>query len=219
MRHCAHLQDDLALFAGGDLAEGEERVVREHLAACEGCRSFVDELSGDLEALAELPRFEAEGDDLLAADVLGRLAGTDASVQRDRRAPAGSNMRAAAAVLIVAVGLAGALSLQFSPLPADVEPGDRSVTEGTPGDDGSAEGLPIRVRRTGNDLELEWTGDGRESAAAGLATTYKVVASDSPSDFDAGRSVEVAGRRLMAGGLPFPARKMGDRDLTFFRVE
>ena len=81
------------------------------------------------------------------------------------------------------------------------------------------DGLPIRVRRTGDDLELEWTGDGRESALAGSATTYRVVASASPSDFDAGSAVEVAGRRLVAGGAPFPARRMGDRDLTFFRVE
>jgi hypothetical protein len=81
------------------------------------------------------------------------------------------------------------------------------------------DGLPIRVYRAGNGLELEWAGDGREALTAGPALTYRVVASALPDDFDGGRAVEVAGRRLSTSGMPFPVRKLGDRDLTFFRVE
>lgn len=220
MRHCDHLQDDLALFAGGDLAGlDEERSVREHLSACEGCRGFVAELEADLVALTALPEFEAEGDDSLVADVLAGLAGSEAPAVSDRRAPAGSNLRAAAAVFVVAVALVGAFSLQDGAVPADSDPEARIASMPAQGAVSSVDGLPIRVRRTGDDLELEWTGDGREAAPAGSATTYRVVASASPDDFDAGSAVEVAGRRLVAGGAPFPARKMGDRDLTFFRVE
>ena len=218
MRHCAPQEDNLALLAGGDLASAEEeRVLKAHLAACEGCQELFSDLQGDLALLAELPMQATEEGDSLSADVLRRLATTESPAPR--RLGHSHQLRAAATVLIVVTAFAGALSLQNLSVPADGGSDASSIADGQIGAEGNIEGLPIRVTRIGESLELEWAGDGRETVTAGPATTYRVVASALPDDFEGGRSVEVAGQRLVTSGLPFPARKMGDRDLTFFRVE
>ena len=231
MERCTDHRDDLALLAGGDLADSEGgRSLKRHLAACEGCRALLGELQADLVALAEVSAtaIEAQEGESLAGDVLRRLAATEFApterpARESRRAPAGANLRAAAAVLVVVTAFAGSLALkvplQDPAAPADAAVMDPAHDEIAPRAAGPVDGLPIRVRRAGAGLELEWTGDGRESALAGPATTYRVVASAFPNDFDGGRTVEVAGEHLMASGQPFPSRRLADRDLTYFRVE
>jgi hypothetical protein len=218
MKHCSTHEENLALLAGGDLAAGEEeRVLREHLAACEGCRQLVSELQGDLALLADLPEISVEEADSLDADVLQRLAATESPAPR--RLGNSQHLRAAATILVVVTAFAGALSLQGPTAPADGGMGVPTASSGDIAAKSHDEGLPIRVYRAGDSLELEWTGDGREAVPAGPATTYRVVASALPDDFDGGRAVEVAGQRLIASNMPLPTRKIGDRDLTFFRVE
>jgi hypothetical protein len=218
MRHCAPHEDNLALLAGGDLASAaEEQVLREHLSACEGCQELLEDLRGDLQVLASLPSAAVEEGDSLAADVLKRLAATEAPAAR-KSAPV-HQLQAAATVLVVATAFLGALWLQDSPVPADGGVEVPSLVEGSSEAKSLEDGLPIRVYRAGDSLELEWAGDGREALTAAPATTYRVVASALPNDFEGGRAVEVAGQRLVTSDMPFPKRKLGDRDLTFFRVE
>ena len=78
---------------------------------------------------------------------------------------------------------------------------------------------PVRVHRAGGPaVELEWDGDGRETAPGGVATPYKVLASASPRDFSGARPVLVAGRKLVTNS-DLPSLRTADRSVTFFRVE
>jgi hypothetical protein len=76
--------------------------------------------------------------------------------------------------------------------------------------------LAIRLRRSGQGIEVSWATDGRESGP--VAATYLLLASASPRDFDGVQPVEVAGNQLLATRA-FPAHRSGGRHLTFFKVE
>lgn len=226
MSHCAPHEENLALLAGGDLASGEEeQVLRGHLSGCEACRELFRDLQGDQALYSELSSVDETETESLAADLLKRLAATEPSIRREkgqeaRKTTLTHQLQAAATLLVVATAVASALWLQDSPSAADVGfEVPPLVAEGAVEAKSLEDGLPIRVYRAGDSMELEWAGDGREALTATPAMTYRVVASALPNDFEGGQAVEVAGQKLSTSGMPFPARKLGDRDLTFFRVE
>ena len=51
---CRDYEDLIALWAGGDLSQGEAPQVESHVAACEACHTFANEMREYRAALAEL---------------------------------------------------------------------------------------------------------------------------------------------------------------------
>lgn len=198
-------------MAGGDLAS-EQRVAElaAHVEGCAGCQSLLEGLRRDLGTYAAVASVEepAEG---LARAVLAELIQSEAAVAPPRRARrqalpwtpgwmAAVSWSAAAGILVVVV--AGALALDRFALQ---QPEARPVAE-------AARMRPVQVRRaSGTGVELSWLLDGRNEP-------YHVLASASPRDFSDAEQVDVAGSRLVAT-KDLPARRLGDRKVTYFRVQ
>lgn len=203
---CSRHEDDLALLAGGDLPSGAVAAELElHVAACAPCRALLEGLKADQRAFSSAAAAPAPVSSV-AAHVLADLTAAPAATRFPSAAaplvPLRRWMGGAAAAAVLLAGVAGLLALDRL-APAE---GDAVVRAADP------EFVPVEVRRTSSDaVELSWRADGRTDA-------YHVLASDSPGDFTRARKVDVAGSHLVAT-MDLPERRLGDRKVTYFRVQ
>jgi hypothetical protein len=165
---CRRVRLELGVLAVGALPPGEERSVREHLAACPACRSEADALTRTARLLglvepADLDRpAPAPGDRLLR-----RLLDTVAEERRRER-----RRRLLVAVAAGAAGIAVALGGVLAATRADAPPtaGEPAPTaDATPAPDtttlaatsagtGAAMRLAVTARDWGTELELDLRG-------------------------------------------------------------
>jgi hypothetical protein len=104
--NCVDREQQIALYAGGDLEETSE--LQQHLAGCAECRLFLNEMTASLVSL-RCEAFEATAVDAMRARTMAAL--------RPERSVLWPLMRYAAAVLIVIGGLV-AWKMQYpAPLP------------------------------------------------------------------------------------------------------
>ena len=74
MNPCSNHRKPIALLAGGALAAREEASLRAHLAACEGCRGYYEEVSHAAQKLnAVEPRADIQTSEIFHNRVLGAL--------------------------------------------------------------------------------------------------------------------------------------------------
>lgn len=96
--NCRKWEEEIALYAGGDLPDARMADVERHLAECAGCRALAEELRAGQTILAELG---AEAlDDAMVALVRQRVM---ARVAEPRRAPVYWRWALVAALVAVAI--------------------------------------------------------------------------------------------------------------------
>lgn len=214
--HCRAHEEDLALLAGGDLAS-EQRAAElsAHVRACAGCRELLEALQADLATYAVASTVEEPAQGLSQA-VLHELAASEAASHAPRHSASRPGRQAApwapswlaavswsAAAGVLVVVIAGVLAMDRVANP----PGSQVAANAQ-----DEQFVPVQVKRSsGNGVELSWLADGRNEP-------YHVLASASPRDFSSAEQVDVAGSRLVAT-KDLPARRLGDRKVTYFRVQ
>jgi hypothetical protein len=232
MNQCLRHEDDLALLAGGDLAQSKADAVLAHASSCTACAALLRDLRADQGALASLRAGVAEtpaaegpqlGEGRMASSVMRRVEAMEAlgSGLGGRRLLRGASV-AAALVLVASVVAVVRLTPRGASRGGDAKPvaAQAQVVHELAPETASAveteDFRPVWVKKgPGQAVELTWQGDGREDADA---TTYKVLASASPRDFSSARPVEVAGNHLVAT-MALPALRAPDRSVTYFRVQ
>jgi hypothetical protein len=236
---CKRWEDDLALLAGGDLSSREREVeALAHVESCGSCAALLADLGGDQAALVDL-RAASDRSGSAECGVIAESGVVDAVLAvlarparpPSRRANAGRTLRtavwAAAATLALVATVASMRTAQRTSQRTSHERAVRGIEQtlqapGHPADRESmlastGETLPVQVRRVAGDaVELSWSGDGREGRSVGAP--YRVMASASPGDFEGAWAHDVAGNRLVATAS-LPAARMGDRAVTYFRVQ
>jgi hypothetical protein len=193
---------DVGAYALGLLDGEDRRAFEEHLAQCHSCLIELSDLSGIASALSGLGPVEIEDDPPPAdnrADVLDRMRHRKAAERRTRRGTFVIGL--AAAVTLVAGGIAVGTQLGGGPVPEVAAQHDEHATHLGPAEQFYADGTPIE----GVGSDGVTGGLVIESKAWGTHAALKLAGLKGPQECELVSVAKTGDRRIMTGWSVPPA--------------